>query len=55
MKSAKSVLSPATFQAQQELEIQQVFCNITQEILTNGPEATAVTNVMKRSMVNFMR
>lgn len=32
-----------------------MFGNITSEILCNGPEATAVTNVMKRNLVASMR
>ena len=47
--------TPAALQAQHELEIQQAFGSITEQILSNGPEATAVTNVMKRTLVVLMR
>ena len=47
--------TPAALQAQHELEIQQAFGNITEQILSAGTEATAVTNVMKRTLVLLMR
>jgi hypothetical protein len=41
-------------QAQAEQEMQLAFNSITEEVLNGGLEATAVTNIQKRQLVQLM-